>query len=396
VLKGSAIDYSSNPMNPSPVTYHFEYGPTAGQPSDDEGGVAPKYASSTPEKTAGAGGNVSESVQGLTSGTSYHFRVVAKNSAGETDFGSEYFFKTTGARPLPPGATRTTDTVGPGESVSTGSNPSAAHPIVVKVTSEKGGTLYIDEIPDPDRPGEDPDAEVNPEDEGSKTKLWYGPAIRITHPPYASGGNATFVFRIHSGSDLQGGEPWRNFKNPVLTGPEGRSCDYESKVRYLANDDTELTVIPVCSNPTFNFYNSPWGWSAGCCVYVDYGQNIALDEILDRGYIRASIECHQKCARTGTATIAKKTAKKLHLKSTTIGTGHTDLDATMRNKDQYKGLSFEIKLTDKARKALRRASRITVNFELKAVGTKGQVLKKTIKQTYEISPESRGDDIHRR
>lgn len=64
-----------NPRN-SGTEYWFEYGPTTA------------YGSSTPHADAGSGGSgqvVSRRIVGLTPGTTYHFRVVAKNGAGPTD-----------------------------------------------------------------------------------------------------------------------------------------------------------------------------------------------------------------------------------------------------------------------------------------------------------------------
>jgi hypothetical protein len=67
------------------TTYHFEYGPTT------------SYGSSTPE--SGSLGNgisnvaVSRAIGGLSQGTTYHFRVVAKNLEGTT-YGSDRTFKT--------------------------------------------------------------------------------------------------------------------------------------------------------------------------------------------------------------------------------------------------------------------------------------------------------------
>lgn len=59
--------------NGTPTTYHFEYGPTAA------------YGTSTPTESAGSGATpVQEaySVNGLTPGTVYHYRIVAVSPAG--------------------------------------------------------------------------------------------------------------------------------------------------------------------------------------------------------------------------------------------------------------------------------------------------------------------------
>jgi hypothetical protein len=67
-------------LNPNGVEtrYHFDYGRTTA------------YGASTPEQSAGAGGNivaVSKLVRGLKPGTSYHYRVVATSSGGTTSGG---------------------------------------------------------------------------------------------------------------------------------------------------------------------------------------------------------------------------------------------------------------------------------------------------------------------
>ncbi|GAJ01582.1 unnamed protein product, partial [marine sediment metagenome] len=73
--------------NGASTTYYFEYGTT--------------YGSTTTETDAGSGTeevSVSADLTGLSEGTTYHFRLVATNSAG-TDYGDDATFTTTTTAP---------------------------------------------------------------------------------------------------------------------------------------------------------------------------------------------------------------------------------------------------------------------------------------------------------
>ncbi len=79
-------------VNPGggPTTFFFQYGATS------------SYGAQTPTRNAGSGSadvSVSASLWGLSSGTIYHYRVVATNSSGTTDGGDQTF--TTTAAPAP-------------------------------------------------------------------------------------------------------------------------------------------------------------------------------------------------------------------------------------------------------------------------------------------------------
>ncbi|MGZ6976444.1 MAG: PKD domain-containing protein, partial [Acidimicrobiia bacterium] len=84
VLTGSV-----NPQN-QPTSYHFEYGLTTA------------YGTTSPEQTVDPGDTaehaVSASLSGLQSGASYHYRLVARNSSGESDGDDRVF---TAAAPTP-------------------------------------------------------------------------------------------------------------------------------------------------------------------------------------------------------------------------------------------------------------------------------------------------------
>jgi len=68
------------------TSWNFEYGPTTSY------GLR---TSTRSQSSSGGARSVSETITGLTGGTSYHFRLVAKNSSG-TSFGADAVFTTTG------------------------------------------------------------------------------------------------------------------------------------------------------------------------------------------------------------------------------------------------------------------------------------------------------------
>jgi hypothetical protein len=77
--------------NGIPATYYFQWGPTAA------------YGSQTPSTSVGNGTakvKVGQSVVGLRPGTTYHFRVVATNAAGEVVQGRDKVFAAVTAAPL--------------------------------------------------------------------------------------------------------------------------------------------------------------------------------------------------------------------------------------------------------------------------------------------------------
>jgi hypothetical protein len=91
VTQSSAkLNGTVNP-NGTAATYRFNYGPTA------------NYGSQTTPATTGSGTkpvNVTRTLTGLASGTTYHYRLVASNSNG-TSNGLDRTFKTPGPPPAP-------------------------------------------------------------------------------------------------------------------------------------------------------------------------------------------------------------------------------------------------------------------------------------------------------
>ncbi|HUA47639.1 MAG TPA: fibronectin type III domain-containing protein [Solirubrobacteraceae bacterium] len=86
VAQSSATVSGTVNPNGTATNYYFQYGTTTA------------YGSTTPSTAAGAGtANVSESANltGLTSSTTYHYRIVAVNSAGTTDGADQTFTTTT-------------------------------------------------------------------------------------------------------------------------------------------------------------------------------------------------------------------------------------------------------------------------------------------------------------
>jgi hypothetical protein len=359
-LNGLAYEQASGPCPCPAPTYHFEYGATKAYGKQTPEAQAPQFTQSSGEP------KVSQRVS-LPGGSTFHFRVVATNSGGEKGFGDDIEWRTPGPPPPGPGTTRTTDTVGPGGSVTTGSDPSKSNPIVVKVTSEKGGKIHIDETKNPERPGADPDAEENPEDDGPKDKHWYGPAFTI-YPP----GLVTVVFTIDGDTDLVDPTEGRKLlefgQNPAGV----TSCSIANR-RVLANGDTRLTL--TCRGGTFNFYNPGWGVRGG----EYFGSfNSSLDTVRKQGYLDMGFWCVLKCKRTITASIAPKSARKLNLKSSTLATVHTEFG---------KAFNQRIPLSAKVRRALGRPKQITIVLRAKAVGPDGQVLKKTGKVLLKADPD---------
>jgi len=104
VSMGSAtLNGTVNP-NGQAASYHFEFG------------TSTSYGQSTPTQSAGADSQThpeSAAVAGLTAGTTYHFRILATNSAG-TSLGADQIF-TTQASPAAPKAPQAS--TGPAESV---------------------------------------------------------------------------------------------------------------------------------------------------------------------------------------------------------------------------------------------------------------------------------------
>ena len=87
---GATLNGSVNP-NGQQTSYAFQWGPTNG------------YGNETSLSSAGSGtsaGSVSAALSGLASGTTYHYRIIAINSAG-TATGADHTLTTTGTAPAP-------------------------------------------------------------------------------------------------------------------------------------------------------------------------------------------------------------------------------------------------------------------------------------------------------
>jgi DNA-binding beta-propeller fold protein YncE len=90
VTAGSALLQTELNPEGQPTTFHFEYGTTTA------------YGSSTPNRNAGSGTAavaLTEEIQALLPGTSYHFRVIAENALGELA-GEDREFTTQGTAPV--------------------------------------------------------------------------------------------------------------------------------------------------------------------------------------------------------------------------------------------------------------------------------------------------------
>jgi hypothetical protein len=359
-FQGRIASFSGSGSNT--FSYRFQYGRTTAY-----GAVTPLAQATTTNAEPAA--DVSRTVTDFEPATTYHYRiVVVKNSNNETVIGNDESFTIGGYRYVKPAnSTTTSDTVGPGGTVRTGTDPSKAHPIEVSVEAEKGGKVYIDEIKGADRPGDDPDAEVNPEDDSPKDKNWYGPQMRIVPP--REGQFLKIVFTIDHASDLAD-HRYREYR--LADDPVRRPGVFErsKKVRYRSNGDTQITYrlefADAGAPVTFDFYNPGWGVLGGE-NFGDYGSS--LDTVLKQGYIDFSFLCVQKCARTITASINEASAEKLGINNT-LKVVHTDYG---------KDFNRRVPLSRKVRRALGRAAQITIIFHAKAVGPNGQVLKKGFK-----------------
>src|SRR5439155_216328 len=96
---GATLNGSVNP-NGRPTTWHFEYGTSTG------------YGSTTTAQNAGSGTspvNVSAPVSGLTTGPTYHFRLVATNATG-TSVGADQSFATEGPPAVTTGSAQNVST----------------------------------------------------------------------------------------------------------------------------------------------------------------------------------------------------------------------------------------------------------------------------------------------
>jgi hypothetical protein len=93
----ATLNGTANPKGQASFAW-FEYGPTT------------NYGASTDQQSLGhdkVDYSVSASVSGLTPATTYHYRIVVKNQAGQTSYGADTTFNTKGASPT---STTQTDT----------------------------------------------------------------------------------------------------------------------------------------------------------------------------------------------------------------------------------------------------------------------------------------------
>ncbi|MFI5054000.1 MAG: hypothetical protein ACHQDE_06525, partial [Acidimicrobiia bacterium] len=110
--RDATVNGSVNP-NGASTTYWFQYGTTT------------SYGLQTGTRSAGSGTNgqpVSAHLSGLTTGTTYHYRLVAQNSAGTTQGGDQTF--TTSLAKAPAATTGAASRIGPREATVNGTvNP---------------------------------------------------------------------------------------------------------------------------------------------------------------------------------------------------------------------------------------------------------------------------------
>jgi hypothetical protein len=302
-------------------------------------------------------------------------------------------------RQIPPGTKTVSGDLAKGESI--GTDPvSKSNPIAVTVTAgQDSGNVYLDLIPDPDRPGADQDEEG--QERGGKD--WFGPGIRLSNEYDPSRPNENqwflveYVFHPDVNLSRQGMPSLQRAgtgtKSPCDGDPAFRPQprDWKSDAKFLKNGNVVYTTFfnycPYFSDTT-HFYNPPWGVNRKNTGVAGPVPNEAatLSDAANKGFLRAHIDCSLICERSATATIAPATARALKLKSNVLGKG-----ACPRIFDVLQADCMKIHLSKKARKALRRAKQITVTVKWKAVGPDGQVAKGTDKLV--LKADSSGDQI---
>jgi hypothetical protein len=163
-------------------------------------------------------------------------------------------------------------------------------------------------------------------------------------------------------------------------------------VHYLSNGDLQLKFRFMCvhkskygvylsTSTTFDFFNRAWGLTNEESSAPSY--DLSLNHALEQRELSASLFCFLRCSRSTKATISSSAAKALGLSSSTLAKAHSGPGATLKDRvvAARNGVTLHLKLSRKVRRALKRTSRITVTFHMKAVGPDGQVWKKTIKRT---------------
>ena len=257
---------------------------------------------------------------------------------------------------------------------------------MVRISSKTGGTFTIDELADPDRPGNS-GAEVNPEDDGPTDKHFYGPAFRITAPEAVETSDEprraayTVVFTLDGATNLVDPNELarQSSPNPLLVTDRNSGCSADSasrnaKVKTLANGDAQITYTINCGTSTWHFYNPGWGVRGGE-FFGSFASS--LDTVLKARALPFSLWCVLKCSSTVVLSIDPKSARKLKIKGT-LATVKTAFG------ERFEG---EAPLSAKVRKALGRAKQITIRYKATAVGPAKQVETKTGKVTLKADPD---------
>jgi hypothetical protein len=323
-------------------------------------------------------------------------------------------------RSAPPNSKRVSRQLGEGDSMST-APVSASNPIAVTVTAgQPSGTVYLDQIFDPDRPGADQDEEG--QEAGNKD--WIGPAIRLSNAYDQSRPYKYQWFRLevtfHHSANLQAsglpsiqqtGDYFRCTGGQAPARPPmPKSWEDDQMARYRKNGDAVYTMhIAVCPFfvKTDHFHIKPWGVNrknSGAGGPIE-GETSTLQDVARKGYLRAFIDCNLICRRSAVATIAPATAKALGLKSNVIGKGGPTAPRNNPGEpecphkytfDQSEGAPqdscLRVNVSKAARKALRRAKQVTVTVKWKAVGPRGgQVARGSSKIVFKA--DSSGDQV---
>ncbi len=312
--------------------------------------------------------------------------------------------------PIASADTRVTETVGPNGTVSTGEEVSASNPIQAKVKTREGGTVTIEKIDNPQRPGAN--AEETGDGEGrAEGKDYWGPEIRITPPQGQMVMTLKVVLTVHGPSDLN--DSWFHiFGGPRLVGCTNQGDEWDGGERpspYLPGYAGYRKTIyvrcvpgsdpmgrPLPSKPaSFHFFTRRWGVFAettGPSWGADY--KVAKDDLSfarKKRRLGFQITCSLKCERSAQAYISGKSAKALGLKSNKIAAGRSGPDSFKRDPAYYAVL--DLTMTRAAKRALAGVRKIKITFEWKAVGPKaGQVIKRSKSAVYSARQQRESED----
>jgi hypothetical protein len=276
-----------------------------------------------------------------------------------------------------------TQTVGPGGTISTGSDATPADPIKVSVTSQQGGTYRIDTITSPTtRTGQD--SSYGP-------LVFTGPQVLITPPcgeadpgclPYATDIVIDGSIIAEPGNALFGviGRNAMNTKAQITAfcsraGQREAGCFLDDPLqrRYTDPDQPRHTMLP---NGDVNIAISPKGEGSPNleAALLDFGtvrprafigtaRTGDIGELLG-GQFDYGLSCNLHCTPTLKLSVSAAIARKFHLGSTTIAT-----------KTFSRPGRVHLAPSSATRRKLKKAKRLTVTVASASKGDDGRIIK---------------------